>query len=120
MGVAWREQEPAYDPDETVEAFAARPQDDYAPAPHEVAAWFDRLGVDSARRMGSLSGGELRRAALARAFAGEPDLLLLDEPTNHLDLPAIEWLERSEEHTYELQSLMRISYAVFCCQQQTQ
>ena len=40
-----------------------------------------------------LSGGELRRAALAHVLAPRPDILLLDEPTNHLDLPAIEWLE---------------------------
>jgi ATP-binding cassette subfamily F protein uup len=40
------------------------------------------------------SGGERRRAALARLIAGEPDLMLLDEPTNHLDISAIEWLER--------------------------
>ena len=40
-----------------------------------------------------LSGGEARRAALARVLAADPDIILLDEPTNHLDLPTIEWLE---------------------------
>lgn len=43
--------------------------------------------------MGTLSGGEAKRAALARLIAGEPDMLLLDEPTNHLDIDIIEWLE---------------------------
>lgn len=44
--------------------------------------------------MDTFSGGQLRRAALARSLIAEPDLLLLDEPTNHLDLTAIEWLEQ--------------------------
>jgi ABC transport system ATP-binding/permease protein len=51
------------------------------------------LGLDPAADPGRLSGGEARRAALARALSAEPDILLLDEPTNHLDLVAIEWLE---------------------------
>ncbi|MCC5978817.1 MAG: ATP-binding cassette domain-containing protein [Salinarimonas sp.] len=51
------------------------------------------LGLDPSHGTQGLSGGEARRAALARTLAPSPDILLLDEPTNHLDLPAIEWLE---------------------------
>lgn len=61
---------------------------------HRIDAVLDKLSLDGARLIGELSGGEARRASLARALVGEPDILLLDEPTNHLDVTTIEWLER--------------------------
>jgi ATP-binding cassette subfamily F protein uup len=62
-------------------------------AKHECEAQLGAWGLDPARGTAGLSGGEIRRAALARAFAADPDLLLMDEPTNHLDIVAIEALE---------------------------
>lgn len=69
------------------------PASDDVPRDHLIEAAIAGMKLDPARRMGALSGGEARRAALARALVSAPDVLLLDEPTNHLDLPTIEWLE---------------------------
>lgn len=53
-----------------------------------------RLNLDGNAAMDTLSGGWLRRAALAKALASQPDVLLLDEPTNHLDVATVQWLEK--------------------------
>jgi ATP-binding cassette subfamily F protein uup len=66
------------------------PGDDRHPARYLL----EQLGLTGDEDPARLSGGEARRAALARVLAPSPDILLLDEPTNHLDLTAIEWLEQ--------------------------
>lgn len=65
------------------------PQDD----PYRARYLLDQLGLAGDENPAQLSGGEARRAALARTLAPQPDILLLDEPTNHLDIAAIEWLQ---------------------------
>lgn len=61
--------------------------------PHRAKAALEDFELDPRKTTQGLSGGEIRRAALARAFAEDADVLLLDEPTNHLDILAIETLE---------------------------
>ncbi len=61
--------------------------------PYRARYLVEELGLTGEENPATMSGGESRRAALARVLAPEPDILLLDEPTNHLDLPVIEWLE---------------------------
>ncbi len=69
---------------------AARSEADRA----QAEALLERLAITPARLVGTLSGGEARRVALAQALVGDPDVLLLDEPTNHLDLPTTLRLEQ--------------------------
>jgi ATP-binding cassette subfamily F protein uup len=90
--VRYLEQAPDFTGFKTVQAYAEAglgPGDDH----YRVTYLLSHLGLTGEEDPQNLSGGEARRAALARVLAPEPDILLLDEPTNHLDLPTIEWLE---------------------------
>lgn len=81
---------------ETLREFVAggiRADDEEAAVAWRIDAVLHPLDLDPEWVMDNLSGGQLRRAALARALVEDPDILLLDEPTNHLDLHIIEWLE---------------------------
>lgn len=89
--VGYMEQDPDLSGFETLGEFALSglaPEDGYRV---EMAA--EGLKFDPDRPVATASGGERRRAALARLMAQAPDLMLLDEPTNHLDIEAIGWLE---------------------------
>jgi ATP-binding cassette subfamily F protein uup len=74
-------------------ALAGLPPGDREAGRHRAESALARFDLDPERAAETLSGGEARRAAIASALAGEPEILLLDEPTNHLDLATIEQLE---------------------------
>ncbi|TQX88537.1 MULTISPECIES: ABC-F family ATP-binding cassette domain-containing protein [Rhizobium] len=96
--IRYLEQAPDFGDHKTVLAYAEAgltPGDD----PYRLTYLLSHLGLTGDEDPQSLSGGEARRAALARVLAPEPDILLLDEPTNHLDLPTIEWLEGELQKT---------------------
>ncbi|WP_395645334.1 ABC-F family ATP-binding cassette domain-containing protein [Terricaulis sp.] len=97
--VALAAQEPDLDGFATLRDYACSPSvtlvgSAHATPAHEAEAALTAFGLDPDRSVTGLSGGETRRASLARAFAADPDILLLDEPTNHLDISAIEDLEK--------------------------
>ena len=91
VSVGYMEQEPDLSGFATLGDFAAHGLDESEMYKVERAG--AGLKFDPARPVETASGGECRRAALARLMAGGPDLMLLDEPTNHLDIEAIAWLE---------------------------
>src|SRR3982751_5042346 len=85
-------QEPDFGEHKTTLAYVEAglgPGDDH----YQARYLLEQLGLTGEEDPARVSGGEARRAALARVLAPSPDILLLDEPTNHLDLPTIEWLE---------------------------
>src|SRR3954470_13989088 len=105
--VRYLPQEPDLDGYASVRAYVEAglgPSDD----PHRATYLLDHLGLTGTETPAELSGGEARRAALARSLAPKPDILLLDEPTNHLDLATIEWLE--EELSRSTSALIAISH----------
>jgi len=117
--VRYLPQEPDWQGFATVGAYVEAglsPADD----PYRAAYMIESLGLTGDEDPATLSGGEARRAALARVLAPEPDILLLDEPTNHLDLTTIEWLEGELQRTrsalvmisHDRRFLERISRAV--------
>jgi len=97
--IAWAPQEDSFEGFATLRdyvcASSAASRASAAAAPvYAAEAALEAFGLDPDRAPAPMSGGQMRRATLARAFAADADILLLDEPTNHLDIAAIEDLER--------------------------
>ena len=90
--IAFLEQEYEYDPGSTISQRLAPENFE-----HElrIRRILDELGLSPNKRMGELSGGEVKRVAITELLAADADFLIMDEPTNHLDLDAIEYLENA-------------------------
>jgi ATP-binding cassette subfamily F protein uup len=95
--VGYMEQDPQMEGFTTLGEYAASGLDPSESYKVEIAG--EGLKFDPARPIATASGGERRRAALAKLMAEAPELMLLDEPTNHLDIEAIAWLEAELSNT---------------------
>ena len=94
--VGYLQQSPAFDPYTTALEYATpapHNADDFS-APDRARRMLSQLGIDNfSQPLGEMSGGQLKRVAIAKVLLEEPDFLVLDEPTNHLDIAMVEWLE---------------------------
>ena len=93
--VEYLSQEPDFKYDQTAWEYVKNglKEEKFNQSDFRIEYMLSELRLDGSRKVATLSGGEARRAALAKAIISKPDILLLDEPTNHLDLHTIEWLE---------------------------
>jgi ABC transport system ATP-binding/permease protein len=100
ISIAYLEQIPMFDAQDSVYDHifqgkeASQDVNDYDPHNHEIKAILDKLGIFQLdQKMSELSGGMMKKVALAQTLVKETDILLLDEPTNHLDMETVVWLE---------------------------
>ena len=93
--VKYLSQEPDFKNDQTAWEYvkSGLKEEEFDQPNFRIGSMLSELRLEGDRKVATLSGGEARRAALAKVIISKPDILLLDEPTNHLDLPTIEWLE---------------------------
>ena len=98
LRIGYLPQLPPFDPNATALEYVAShnqvENEDFAAEDNAVKLLTQFKIFDLEKKMGEMSGGQIKRVALAKTLAGNPDLLILDEPTNHLDIEMVEWLEK--------------------------